>query len=402
MKWINRPEYVAFLNRHRNRQVIKVISGVRRAGKSVLFQLFRQELIQSGVAENQILVINFEDLRYYELRDFRALNRYLEEQLQTQETYYIFLDEIQHVDQFELVADSLFIKPNVDLYLTGSNAYFMSSDLATNLTGRYVQLEVLPLSFSEYVAGREEDSLSPSQLFNDYLFSAFPYLLQTESYRESIEYLQGLYSTILLNDVLPRAGAASPDLLERLVRTLLSSMGSPISTNKIRNTLISQGVKVSNTTLEGYLDALLDSLLFYAVPRFDVKGRTLLQRLEKFYCVDLGFRQLLLPDHQEDLGHMIETIVYLELRRRFSKVYVGNIGKYEVDFIVVTETGAYQYFQVSLSTLAPETLERELRPLQAIDDQHPKYLLTLDQIQPEANYDGIQKKSLIDWLLEDS
>lgn len=402
MKWINRPEYVAFLNRHRNRQVIKVISGVRRAGKSVLFQLFRQELIQSGVAENQILVINFEDLRYYELRDFRALNRYLEEQLQTQETYYIFLDEIQHVDQFELVADSLFIKPNVDLYLTGSNAYFMSSDLATNLTGRYVQLEVLPLSFSEYVAGREEDSLSPSQLFNDYLFSAFPYLLQTESYRESIEYLQGLYSTILLNDVLPRAGAASPDLLERLVRTLLSSMGSPISTNKIRNTLISQGVKVSNTTLEGYIDALLDSLLFYAVPRFDVKGRTLLQRLEKFYCVDLGFRQLLLPDHQEDLGHMIETIVYLELRRRFSKVYVGNIGKYEVDFIVVTETGTYQYFQVSLSTLAPETLERELRPLQAIDDQHPKYLLTLDQIQPEANYDGIQKKSLIDWLLEDS
>lgn len=402
MKWINRPEYVAFLNRHRNRQVIKVISGVRRAGKSVLFQLFRQELIQSGVAENQILVINFEDLRYYELRDFRALNRYLEEQLQTQETYYIFLDEIQHVDQFELVADSLFIKPNVDLYLTGSNAYFMSSDLATNLTGRYVQLEVLPLSFSEYVAGREEDSLSPSQLFNDYLFSAFPYLLQTESYRERIEYLQGLYSTILLNDVLPRAGAASPDLLERLARTLLSSMGSPISTNKIRNTLISQGVKVSNTTLEGYLDALLDSLLFYAVPRFDVKGRTLLQRLEKFYCVDLGFRQLLLPDHQEDLGHMIETIVYLELRRRFSKVYVGNIGKYEVDFIVVTETGAYQYFQVSLSTLAPEALERELRPLQAIDDQHPKYLLTLDQIQPEANYDGIQKKSLIDWLLEDS
>lgn len=400
MKWIDRPEYVEFLNRHRDRQVIKVISGVRRAGKSVLFQLFRQELLQSGVAESQILVINFEDLRYYELRDFQALHRYLEEQLETQETYYIFLDEIQHVDRFELVADSLFIKPNVDLYLTGSNARFMSSDLATNLTGRYVQLEVLPLSFSEYVAGRKEAGLSQSQLFNDYLFSGFPYLLQTESYRERIEYLQGLYSTILLNDVLPRAGAASPTLLERLVRTLLSSMGSPISTNKIRNTLISQGVKVSNTTLEGYLDALLDSLLFYAVPRFDVKGRTLLQRLEKFYCVDLGFRQLLLPDHQEDLGHMIETIVYLELRRRFSKVYVGNIGKYEVDFIAVTDTGAYQYFQVSLSTLDPETLERELRPLQAIDDQYPKYLLTLDQIQPEANYDGIQKKSLLNWLLD--
>ncbi|MBF0700062.1 ATP-binding protein [Streptococcus danieliae] len=402
MKWIDRPAYMAFLRRHRDRQVMKVVSGVRRSGKSVLFELFQKELIESGVPESQILVINFEDLRYYELRDFQALNQYLESRLLSQETYYIFLDEIQHVEQFELVADSLFIKPNVDLYLTGSNARFMSSDLATNLTGRYVQLEVLPLSFSEYVSGRESEGLSLPQLFNDYLFSGFPYLLQTEGYRERIEYLQGLYSTILLNDVLPRAGAASPSLLERIVRTLLSSLGSPISTNKIRNTLLSQGVRVSNTSLEGYLDALLDSLLFYAVPRFDVKGRNLLQRMEKYYCVDLGFRQLLLPDHQEDLGHMIETIVYLELRRRFSKVYVGNIGKYEVDFIAVTDTGAYQYFQVSLSTFDPQTLERELRPLRAIADQYPKFLLTLDQIQPEANYEGIQKKSLIDWLLLES
>lgn len=202
--------------------MIKVISGVRRSGKSVLFQLFREELLASGIPNHQIIVLNFEDLRFYDLRDFRKLNDYIEERLVSEDTYYVFLDEIQHVPQFELVADSLFIKPNVDLYLTGSNAYFMSGQLATNLTGRYVELEVLPLSFSEYTSGvRDEDSLkSKAELFNDYLFSAFPYLLQTKSYQEKIEYLQGIYHSILLNDVVARAGTPSPDLLERLVRTI--------------------------------------------------------------------------------------------------------------------------------------------------------------------------------------
>lgn len=402
MKLVDRTIYLDFFRRHKDRQVIKVISGVRRSGKSVLFQLFREELLASGIPNHQIIVLNFEDLRFYDLRDFRKLNDYIEERLVSEDTYYVFLDEIQHVPQFELVADSLFIKPNVDLYLTGSNAYFMSGQLATNLTGRYVELEVLPLSFSEYISGvRDEDSLkSKAELFNDYLFSAFPYLLQTKSYQEKIEYLQGIYHSILLNDVVARAGTPSPDLLERLVRTILSSIGSQVSTNKLRNTLVSQGVKIANGTLENYLDVLTDSLLFYSVPRFDVRGRQLLQRLEKYYVVDLGFRRLLLPDHQEDLGHILENLVYLELRRRFSKVYIGNIGKYEVDFVVVTDQGTYEYYQVSETTLAPETLERELRPFHSINDQYPKYLLTLDVIQPTANYEGIQKKNIIDWLLE--
>lgn len=400
MTIIARPLYLDFLRRHRDRQLIKVISGVRRAGKSVLFQLFKDELLASGVNPEQIISLNFEDLTYYDLRDFRRLNAYIEERLVSDKTNYIFLDEIQHVPQFELVADSLFIKPNVDLYLTGSNAHFMSSQLATNLTGRYVELEVLPLSFKEYWSGLGGEGQSQMELFNRYFFSAFPYLLQTAEQIERIEYLRGVYHSVLLNDIVPRLGKASPSMLERIIRSLLSSLGSLISVNKVRNTLVSQGAAISHLTLEAYLDSLTDSLLFYAVPRFDVKGRALLQRLEKYYVVDLGFRHLLLPDHQEDMGHLLENLVYLELRRRYAQVYVGNIDSYEVDFVAVTAEGDYAYYQVSLSTLAPETLERELRPLQAIPDQYPKYLLTMDEFQPQANYNGIQKLPIIDWLLD--
>ena len=401
MNYIKRQQYLNFLRRHRDRQIIKVVSGVRRAGKSVLFQLYKEELLADGVNEDQIISINFEDLSYYDLRNFQTLFAYIKEQLDEEKTYYIFLDEIQHVEKFELVADSLFILPNIDLYLTGSNAYFMSSDLATNLTGRYVELEVLPLSFEEYLSAQPlSENTNTAEIFNNYLFSAFPYLLQISSYAEKIDYLRGLYHSILLNDIVTRLGNPNPTTIERIVRTLLSSTGSLISTNKIRNTLVSQNVSISHNTLEDYLTTLTDSLLFYSVPRFDVKGRALLQRLEKYYPVDLGLRHLLIPDHKEDFGHILENIVYLELRRRYSQVYVGNLDKYEVDFVVVTDLGHYAYYQVSETTLAPETLERELRPLEAIKDQFPKYLLTMDTIQPTANYNGIEKKNIIDWLLE--
>ena len=401
MNYIKRKQYLNFLRRHRDKQIIKVVSGVRRAGKSVLFQLYKEELLADGVDEDQIISINFEDLSYYDLRHFQTLFAYIKEQLVGEKTYYIFLDEIQHVEKFELVADSLFILPNIDLYLTGSNAYFMSSNLATNLTGRYVEIEVLPLSFAEYLSGQPlSENRNKTEIFNDYLFSAFPYLLQTSSYAEKIDYLRGIYHSILLNDIVTRLGTPNPTIIERIVRTLLSSTGSLMSTNKIRNTLVSQNTSISHDTLEKYLTILTDSLLFYSVPRFDVKGRALLQRLEKYYPVDLGLRRLLLPDHKEDIGHILENIVYLELRRRYSKVYVGNLDKYEVDFVVVTDVGYYAYYQVSETTLAPETLERELRPLEAIKDQFPKYLLTMDTIQPTANYNGIEKKNIIDWLLE--
>lgn len=401
MNYIKRPHYLDFLRKHRDRPIIKVVSGVRRAGKSVLFQLYKEELLATGVDEDQIIFINFEDLSYYDLRHFQTLFAYIKDQLVSKKTYYIFLDEIQYVEKFELVADSLFILANVDLYLTGSNAYFMSSQLATNLTGRYVEIEVLPLSFEEYLSGQSlTENLNTTEIFNNYLFSAFPYLLQTSSYDEKIDYLRGIYNSILLNDIVTRLGKPNPTIIERIVRTLLSSTGSLISTNKIRNTLVSQNVSISHNTLENYLTTLTDSLLFYSVPRFDVKGRALLQRLEKYYPVDLGLRHLLLPDHKEDIRHILENMVYLELRRRYSQVYVGNLDKYEVDFVVVTDLGHYAYYQVSETTLAPETLERELIPLEAIKDQFPKYLLTMDTIQPTANYNGIEKKNIIDWLLE--
>ena len=291
MNYIKRQHYLNFLRRHRDRQIIKVVSGVRRAGKSVLFQLYKEELLADGVAEDQIISINFEDLSYYDLRNFQTLFAYIKEQLNEDKTYYIFLDEIQHVEKFELVADSLFILPNVDLYLTGSNAYFMSSELATNLSGRYVEIEVLPLSFEEYLSAQPlSEDTNTAEIFNNYLFSAFPYLLQTSSYAEKIDYLRGIYHSILLNDIVTRLGNPNPTIIERIVRTLLSSTGSLISTNKIRNTLVSQNVSISHNTLEDYLTTLTDSLLFYSVPRFDVKGRALLQRLEKYYPVDLGLR----------------------------------------------------------------------------------------------------------------
>lgn len=396
--FVNRPRYIQFLERHKNKHIIKVMSGVRRAGKSVIFELFREQLRAEGVDPSHIIDINFENLAYYELRDMLKLNAYIESQMTDDSMYYIFLDEIQHVRNFELVVDSLFIKPNVDLYITGSNAYFMSGDLATNLTGRYVEMEVLPLSFAEYVLGQDATQ-DVSVLFNAYLLSGFPYLLHTQDDAERIEYLQGIYNTVLLNDVVSRAGDAQPELLERIIRTLLSSIGSVVSVPKIRNTLESQGEKVSRNALDKYVDALTDSLLFYATPRYDVKGRNLLQRLEKYYTVDLGMRRLLLPDHQEDFGHMLENLVYLELRRRFAHVYVGNVGKYEVDFVGITATGECEYYQVSETTLAKETLARELRPLQAIQDQYPKYLLTMDTVMRTANYEGIRKLNVMDWLL---
>ncbi|NEW62607.1 AAA family ATPase [Granulicatella sp. zg-ZJ] len=402
MEFVSRPMYLEFLQRHKDKPIIKIVSGVRRAGKSVLFTLFKKNLMESGVFEEQIISVNFEDLSFYELRDFKRLYAYIQERLIENKKCYIFLDEIQHVPNFELVVDSLFIKPNVDIYMTGSNAYFMSSQLATNLTGRYVELEVLPLSFSEYIQGlsNKQDHIVLSDAFNQYAFSAFPYLLQTENFLERVEYLRGIYHSVLVNDIVSRIGNPNTSLLERIIRTLLSNVGSLVSTNKIKNTLISQHVTISHSSLENYLEALTDSLLFYAVPRFDVKGRELLQRLEKYYTVDLGFRHLLLPDHQEDFGHLLENIVYLELRRKYAKVYVGNVGKYEVDFVVITDKGTYAYYQVSETTLAPETLERELRPLREINDQFPKYLLTMDTIQPSANYNGIEKKNIIDWLCE--
>lgn len=400
MKLIPRPEYMNFLKRYQDHHLIKVISGVRRCGKSTLFYLYRQYLLNYGVMPEQIITINFEDLAYESLCEYHALYRYIMERMQADKMNYIFLDEIQHVKNFEKVVDSLFIKDNADVYITGSNAYFMSGDLATLLTGRYVELSMLPLSFREFSQGMTGD-MSLSEQYNAYIrISSFPYALQFQDDSQAVEeYLSGIYNTILVKDTLRRMRSSDTMMVESLMKFLAANIGSLISPNKIANSMTSAGRKIDNKTVEKYLQGLKDSLLIYQADRFDVRGKQLLKINAKYYLVDPAFRRLLINDTGRDTGHILENVVYLELLRRGGKVYVGQLPRGEIDF-VVEKSGTREYYQVAESTLLPEVLERELKPLQSVPDQYPKYLLTLDEIAPEADYDGIKKKNVLRWLLE--
>lgn len=401
-KYVNRPEYLDFLKRWQNRQIIKVVSGVRRAGKSTLFYLFRNYLKEhEEVKEEQFISINFENMKYDNLRNAQNLYDYLENKILPDQMNYIFLDEIQHVKEFERVVDSLFLKDNVDIYLTGSNAYFLSSEIATLLTGRYVELKILPLSFSEFVAWHKQNDRFTNNydMFNKYLESSFPYTLFIDTPKERNEYLQGVYSTIVLTDIVSRLNIKDTPVLERVIQSLYSSIGSQVSINKITNTLKSAGYSSSNKTVDRYLGGILGSLLMYEAKRYDIHSRQLLKSQSKYYGVDIGIRNILLPDHQEDFGHIIENIVYLELLRRNKAVYVGDSSKYEVDFVGISDLNELSYYQVALTTMDEKVLKRELRSLEQIRDSYPKYLLTLDTINHTANYNGIQKLNLIDWLL---
>ena len=374
-KYVNRPEYLDFLKRWQNRQIIKVVSGVRRAGKSTLFYLFRNYLKEhEGVKEKQFISINFENMKYDKLRNAQNLYDYLENKILPDQMNYIFLDEIQHVKEFERVVDSLFLKDNVDIYLTGSNAYFLSSEIATLLTGRYVELKILPLSFSEFVAWHKQNDkfTNNDDMFNKYLESSFPYTLFIDTPKERNEYLQGVYSTIVLTDIVSRLNIKDTPVLERVIQSLYSSIGSQVSINKITNTLKSAGYSSSNKTIDRYLGGILDSLLMYEAKRYDIHGRQLLNSQSKYYGVDMGIRNILLP---------------------------GKSNKYEVDFVGINDMNELSYYQVALTTLDEKVLKRELRSLEQIRDSYPKYLLTLDTINRTANYNGIQKLNLIDWLL---
>lgn len=401
-KYVARNEYLDFLKRHRNKHIIKVVSGVRRSGKSTLFMLFRDYLKSDGVTDDQIINLNFEDMDNEALREPHRLYNYLKERIIPDKMNYIFLDEIQHVHEFEKVVDSLFIKENVDLYITGSNAYFLSGEIATLLTGRYVQLKMLPLSFKEFVQWHKQNNLftNNADLFNEYMESSFPYTLFTDNEQEKTEYLRGIYSTIVLTDIVTRLKVRDVPVLERIIQTLFSDIGSAVSVNKIANTLKSVKLKVDNKTIDRYLNGILNSLLMYEAQPYDIHGRSLLRSNKKYYVVDTGLRRLLLPDHQQDYGHLIENIVFLELKRRYPNVYVGRQDDLEVDFVALNEKNEARYYQVALTTLDNNVLKRELRPLQRIKDSYPKYLLTLDTLNKDANYNGIQKVNILDWLLK--
>ena len=400
MPLIQREQYLEFLRRHKDQDVIKVVSGVRRCGKSTLFELFKQELLASGVKANQIISINFEDLEFEPLQEYHALHEYIVERLISETPMYVFLDEVQHVPQFEKVVGSLFIKPNVDIYITGSNAYFMSSDIATLLTGRYVQIEMLPLSFKEFHSVYSQQNLLDMDIYNLYIeHSSFPRLVHVEDDESIDEYLESILNTVVLKDIVTRLKITDVPLLLDIIKYLLANIGSLINPTKIANTLTSYGRKTDNKTVEKYLQGLKDGLLIYEVDRFDVKGKALLQRNAKYYVVDSAFRKFLLSRTDSDRGHILENIVYLELIRRGYRVYVGYLQNGEIDF-VAKKPHRLEYYQVSYTVMEDTTLRRELSPLEQLDDNYPKYLLTMDVLHKTDNHNGIEQKNVLDWLLE--
>ena len=407
---IDRKEYLDFLVKSKDRQIIKVVSGVRRCGKSTLFEIYKDFLLENGVAKNQIISINFEDIDYEELTDYKKLYEYIKSKMIGDKKNYIFLDEIQHVDKFEKVVDSLFIKENTDLYITGSNAYFMSSELATLLSGRYIKLKMLPLSFKEYYQAKleyekmeqKENRISKTliQYYNEYIVnSSFPYTLQLDSNLKNIhEYLSGIYNSVLLKDIVARLKISDVMRLESVVKYIFDNIGNLTSLSKIANTLTSMGRKTDAKTIEKYIRGLTDSLLVHEVSRYNIKGKEFLSTLSKYYVADLGLRQMILGNRNIDMGHILENIIYLELLRRKGNVYVGQFDKNEIDFVVIN-SNEIEYYQVALTVLDENTLKRELDAFKNIKDNYPKYLITLDDVMVNTDYDGIKVVNALEWLL---
>jgi predicted AAA+ superfamily ATPase len=393
---ILRETYLEKLRKSKDLDFIKVITGIRRSGKSTLLKQFQAELIKSGIPQKNIISVNFEDLESEPLLDYHQLYKHLNEQLNESESFYLFLDEIQQVANFEKVLNSLFLKKNVDIYVTGSNAYMLSGELATLLSGRYIEVPVYPLSFKEFHAYQQGDSITN---FYKYLEKGgFPYTTQIFDEQILQDYMQGIINTVLIKDVLNRKKQSDSLLVESIVKFIFSSSGSLISIKKIVDTLTSMSRKTSSPTLESYLSALLEAFVFFKVDRYDVHGKKHLQLNSKYYVVDVGLKNAYLGKHRNDIGHDLENIVYLELLRRGYDVFIGSIPRenVEIDFIA-QKNGEKHYFQVSATVMDQSTFAREVKSLQLITDNFPKMLLTLDRIT--TGKEGIKQINLIDWLL---
>lgn len=398
MKIIERQRYNEKLRAYRDKQIIKVITGVRRCGKSTLLRQYRDYLKTQGVEDNRIVFINFEDYDFAALRNPDKLYAYIKERLVEGVMNYIFLDEIQQVSEFWQIVDSLYIKDNVDLYITGSNAYMLSSELATLLSGRYVEISMLPLSFAEYVASTGDTS-DLIRKYTDYIVNgSFPYTLELREHSGQIkDYLDAVYNTIVVKDVASRKKIGDTMMLESVTRFIFDNIGNSLSTKKIADTMTSDGRKIDVKTVEKYIGALKESYIIYQAKRYDIKGKQYLKTLDKYYVVDIGMRYMLLGSRSTDVGHILENIVYLELIRRGYEVYVGKVDDAEVDFVAIY-SGRPSYFQVAATVRDENTLKRELAPLQKIKDHYSKFILTLDD-DPEADYDGIIRINALDWLL---
>ena len=404
---IERTNYLQKLIAWKDEQIIKVVTGIRRCGKSTLLDIYKGYLKGNGIGDEQIISVNFEDLENEALQDYRVLYAYLTERLCKGKTTYIFLDEIQKVEGFEKVVDSLYIKENVDVYITGSNSWLLSGELATLLSGRYVEINMLPFSFAEFCQSRgggDED-----RLFAEYMSDgAFPYIATMDRTKEKTDmYLEGIYNTVIVKDVEERQRRKEKDpnkrkvtdiaLLKNISKFLANSVGSPVSVKKIADYITSSGRKVSQNTVDDYIEALVQAYIFYRAERYDVEGKQLLKQNGKLYIVDLGLRRYLLPKRNYDLGYSLENIIFLELLRRGYQVNVGRAGSTEIDF-VTRKDDILEYYQVTASLTEQTTFEREIAPLRKIRDNYPKKILTLDRFTL-GNYDGIEVINAIDWLL---
>ena len=398
MKRLQRNDYLRKLESLRDKHVIKIITGVRRCGKSTMLEIMQDELRTTGVENEQIIAINLEDYDNKELRNPDALYAHVKSRLQKTKMTYVFLDEIQHVDRFADVIDALYIKPNVDLYITGSNAFLLSSEIATLLSGRYIEIKMLPLSFAEFIECTGND-LELSRKYVDYVTdSSFPYTVELRDHTTVInEYLEGIYNTIVLKDVMQRKSIKDAMMLESVLSFMMDNIGNTLSTKKIADTMTSSGRKIDVKTVEKYLSALQESFILYRAGRYNVKGKQLLKTLEKYYLVDVALRRVMLGRQGVDVGHILENVIYLELLRHNQHVFIGKVGDLEVDFVTINNDQT-SFYQVSASVRDADTLERELAPLMAIKDHNPKWLLTLDD-DPDANYNGIRKMNVLNWLL---
>jgi predicted AAA+ superfamily ATPase len=392
-----RPIYLAKLIGYKDKDLIKVITGIRRCGKSTLLEMFNLWLLGNGVTQAQIQSINFEDINYSHLKDYKALHAHILKNCVPKQKNYILLDEVQYVDNFQAAVDSLFIRKNIDVYITGSNARLLSGELATLLSGRYVEIHMLPLSFSEYLSAYNDNYDLPKK-YQDYVAnSSFPYSLKLRDDPVQVrEYLGGIYNTIVLKDVIERKKVADAALLERVIRFMFDNIGSLCSIKKIADTLVSSGRQMSTNTVESYLSALADSYILYRVGRYDVRGKEYLKTGHKYYLADLGLRFYLLGSAMSDPGRILENVVYLELLRRGWEIYIGKIDNYEIDF-VAQQGGLRKYYQVALTVRDESTLERELRSLRVVKDNYEKFLLTMDD-DPPADDNGIQRLNVLDWL----
>ncbi len=399
---INRQNYIQQLEKLKDKHIIKVITGLRRSGKSTLFEIFIQQIRDSGVSARNIQQYNFEKPIYPQEYTWRDIYKDILAKTDKDNMNYIFLDEPQQISEFERLIDALYVERYIDLYVTGSNAYFLSGDLATLLSGRYITIHILPFSFAEFCESQKDTTMNKYELFNHYLYeTSLPQGVFLRNQGTDIQnmYIQDVYNTIVEKDIRQRYNIQNSRSFDNLSKFLMGAIGSVVSPNNISKAMKQDRQDIHHNTVEKYIEYLVSAYVFYQVNRFDIKGKQQLATQEKYYLVDIGFRNLKLGKFQyQDVGHILENIVYLELNRRGYQIWIGKIGEYEVDFIVKNALNKFEYYQVAWSITDPKTAEREIRPLKSISDNYPKYILSTDIITAEI--EGIEHINIVDWLLK--